>query len=91
MYHNHHLRTPCDKEHSFGEVAGRGHCLCGQIPREVFFCPGCDCSGGKNTPPIHDLGCKLILWMNKRNQFIKEYKPNPPLQMVKFAIKEEKT
>lgn len=65
-----------------------GACECGQVPLEIFFCPGCNCAAGHDYPPVHEAGCKLIKWMKLRNSFIEHNKPRPPLEKVNYKVKE---
>jgi hypothetical protein len=61
-------------------------CLCGQIPVDIFFASGCDCGACRELHPVHQPGCKQIVWMEKRNKFIREHTINPPIEPVHYRV-----
>ena len=64
-------------------------CMCGQIPKDIFFAEQCSCGAYRYRKPVHDPDCSQIQWAKKRNQWISEHPNiNPPLDRVCYRVKE---
>lgn len=59
-------------------------CICGQIPKEIFFSRVCDCGASRSgaRKPVHRPDCSYIAWAEKRNRWIKEHSTEPALNPV---------
>lgn len=64
-------------------------CVCGQIPKEIFFAASCSCGAYRYLKPIHDPDCTQVEWGKKRNQWITEHPDtNPPLDRASYRVKQ---
>ena len=55
-------------------------CVCGQIPRDIFFATPCSCGEYQKRQPMHHPECANVLWAMNRNRWIAEHQEiDPPL------------
>ena len=69
-------------------------CICGQIPKDIFFASACSCGAYRNRKPVHKADCTYIQWAKKRNRWIAEHMKdeppiNPPIDAAHYRVKEK--